>query len=486
MHDRNHKSRQTVRLVLVYLSMVSLIIVTVVLAMFFLMGYRLDFNSGSVKQRALLQFDSSPSGAIVQVDDNTVLSKTPNKAMVSSGIHEVSISRDGYKTWHKLISVEAGSVSWLNYAILVPSEPKIEISEQYDSLYKSLAAPNKKAILVQKQVDKPTFEFIDISGNKVKTTSLTIPMNSYSQSEQSDVSHTFQATGWDKNSRFVLIRHTNGQNLEWLLLDIQNPSATINISTLLGITIDDIVFDGTDGNKFYILSVGTIRSINLKDETISRVLVNNVDSFQYGDRASALTYVGKTDSRDALIVGSYRPNDSSPVILARFSDLSTSIKIATVNYDDIDYLAIATNQEVSFMKGVFPTAINSSSDSFKTAVTLEVKHEVNSLDFSPNDKYLLIQSGSYFATYDLEYKVLNRSAVAVGNFGVGLGWLARGYLWSINDSKLTIRQFDGTNVHELGSALVGYDAVMTEDLRYIYSFCQTNEGFQLQRIKMII
>lgn len=120
MQSKTLKRRKLFKRFLINTIMVSAVLVTVTVITLFMLGFRFDADNGNLEQNAFLQFDSIPSGATVSVDGVVASSKTPNKSSVTAGKHTVVMWRDGYQTWQKTLSVKSGTLTWLNYTLLIP------------------------------------------------------------------------------------------------------------------------------------------------------------------------------------------------------------------------------------------------------------------------------------------------------------------------------------------------------------------------------
>src|SRR5690554_5980999 len=126
MHRRNSKKRELIKRIAVY-SVMSLAVVTIVTGLvLFMMGYRLNFDDRHLQQGALVQFRSNPSRAMVLVDGESIGVRTPGKSSILPGEHKFEMWREGYKTWSKTINLTAGTLTWLNYALLIPEELEVE------------------------------------------------------------------------------------------------------------------------------------------------------------------------------------------------------------------------------------------------------------------------------------------------------------------------------------------------------------------------
>lgn len=461
-------------------------IVTVIVL--FMLGFRLNTNKGNLEQYAFLQFSSTPSGATVTVDGAVIGSKTPNKTSVPAGKHEIMMWRDGYETWHKSIDIKAGTLTWLNYTLLVPKKLPIEAVARYSSVYATLASPTGNSMLVAEKSDTPTFDLVDLGSDTIKTTKLVIPTNLYSESTTVGISHTFQINKWDDGGRYVLIRHIYGAKDEWLVLDTQSVASTKNITRLFDVSISDIVFSGTSGNVFYALVSSDIRKLDLSAGTISKPFVNNVSSFDIYSDSNVITYIGmNTDSVPKQVVGIYRDGDEKSSVIRTMPTTQTGpVHIATTHYFNQDYVAISEGKKVDILSGSYPNTTSDNTTTLKNIASFNTTEDVQKLTFSPIGEYVFAQSGAYFASYDLEYQKLASATISGTTDMSQLKWLDKNYVWSDRDGKLTIREFDGANVHAINAVTVGQDATLTHNGRYLYSINKTATDYQLQRVRMIL
>ncbi|HZJ34960.1 MAG TPA: PEGA domain-containing protein [Candidatus Angelobacter sp.] len=488
MYHRPSRKKQLARLISLYTVLTLLVLAIVTFISLFVLGFRFDSDKGHLEQYAFLQFDSSPSGAKVTVDGAEVGLGTPNKTSVPAGKHEVTMSREGYETWSKSVDAKAGVITWLNYTLLVPKILTVEPVATYESVYLTLASPKGRSMLIQRRVDTPTFSLADLSSDKVKSTELTIPASLYSESTTLGVTHTFQIAKWDEGGRYVLIKHTYDAKDEWLVFDTQNVALTKNITQLFNVTISGITFSGTSGNMFYILDSGNIHRLDLSAQTISEPLVSNVTSFGVYE-SNIITYVGiDATIADKRVVGLYRDGDDKSYVLRTVTgSKDIPLHIITTRYFNEDYVVIAEGKKVDVLGGSYPNTASDDVTSLKIVASFETAQDINEIMFSsPIGQYIFIQSGAYIASYDLEYQTFASSTIEGTGAVPPIKWLDENYVWSDRDGNLTIREFDGSNVHTINSVLVGQDVLLTRNGRYLYSINKVDTGYQLQRVRMIL
>lgn len=451
-------------------------------------GYRLDTN-GQIERGALVQFDSTPSGASVKIDDKTLGSTTATKSNVLAGTHTFIMQRAGYEKWQKTLDIKAGTLTWLDYTRLVPINRKPQSVATYPALYNSLASPDGKTMIVQQSPSDPTFQIVDLRSDKISTTTITVPQTVYSEPTTPNIAHIFTIKQWDSGGRYVLLQHKYGDKSEWIVVDTKDMTNTRNITTLLALDISQIIFSGTSGNILYALNGTDIRRLDLTAGTISRALVTGVSSFSLY-QTDVITYNG-VDPVDPTksVVGFYREGDNDSHVLRSVTTVpSTSMVIATSRYFNQDYVAIADDKTVDISAGSYPSSGSDDNSSLVPFASFNFAAKVDRLSFSPDGDYLLVQSGPTLVSYDLEHQLVNKYFVNTGTQATvtPLNWLDTAHTWSDYGDDLIMRDFDGTNTYTINHVVSGQGVVLTQNGKYLYSINKTNAGFNLQRVKMIL
>lgn len=490
MYRRASKKKELIKRIAVYAAMTVSVVVIVAGLVFVILGYRFDTDNGRVEQSALLQFATNPSGATIEIDGAAIGPKTPTKSSVLAGTHKFVMWRDGYETWQKTLDIKAGTLTWLNYARLVPKNRTVAAVAQYTSVNASLATVDGHDMLIQQDAAIPTFQLVNLQSDDIKTTTLTIPGALYSDASTAGVVHSFRVDQWDSGGRYVLLQHNYGDKKEWLVLDTNDIGATKNITKLLNFDISSAKLSGTSGNILYVLGASSdIRKIDLAAGTISRPLATNVTSFELFE-TNVLTYVGTDLTNPAKrVVGLYREGDSSPHVIRTVSSAAdVPLGIATSRYFNQDYVAIIEGNKVSILRGSYPDSNSNDTSSLALFDSFNFVTGINRVSFSAAGDYMLVQSGANFSSYDIEHKKVAQSVLASDiTATVGpLKWLDDTYLWSDYGGEVTIREFDGTNNNTINKAVIGQDAVLSQNGRYIYSIGKNATGYQLQRVRMIL
>ena len=105
MYEHDSKRKLRLRLTFTYAVMILTTLGLVVVALFIALGYRYNQFDGRFEQGGMIQFNSRPSGAEIQLDAVKLSNRTATRITATAGNHAVMVSRDGYKPWQKQATV---------------------------------------------------------------------------------------------------------------------------------------------------------------------------------------------------------------------------------------------------------------------------------------------------------------------------------------------------------------------------------------------
>jgi hypothetical protein len=464
------------------------VLVILTVTILFLQGFRLD-SGNRLSQGALLQFDSTPDAANIYIDDKDTGVRTAGKQTVVAGTHAVRFTKDKYEDWNRTVDFAAGTLTWLDYARMVPKDRPTQTVASFETAVGAKASPDNKYMMVQEVASEPVFQLADLRATDVKVAPLTLPASLYSEATTAGVAHTFTLDQWNDAGRFILIKHAYADQTEWLMVDTENVDQSINISKLLSVGFKDMRFAGSNGRTLFALSDdNNIRKLDLSSATISRALVSNVESFDLFN-TDTISYIG-IDPADASkrVAGIYQDGDDEPHVLRTVASLDTVLKIAVGTYFNDNYVAIGEGSKVTILKGSYQISGNDTLTDLKQFATMDLPGAITSLSLSPKSDYILAEAGTSFATYEIEHTrsasgKLDSNATAQAT---SLRWLDISHMWNIQNGTLVMRDFDNANSYAINAVAGNYDALISQNGRFFYSIGSSDTGFTLQRVKMIL
>lgn len=493
MNRHRSRKKEIIRRISIY-SLMSVTAVTLVAVLISLiLGYRFNFFTKQVEQTGLVQFNSSPRGARVLIDGQAY-EKTGTKNMVLPGEHDFNLQLDGYVEWWKTLSIKAGTVTWLDYPLLVPIEKNIDTEAHLAGLQQFEVSPDRRfgAGIFNDQEGTPFLTLVDFrNSQRPKVLEYPIDMSRLAGDfgESTVSGHDLTIARWADAGRYIILEHSykassgSSDAVEWLWFDREDPNTLINITTLVSLPIHDIRYAG--GKDIYILQdTGDVRRVGLGNGSISKPLLSGVVRFDsYG--IDTLTYISK--SSDEAIAGIWRKGWDSPVpVLTAPAVQADSLQVRVSRYFNTDTLVVSDGKTMNIYRGSLSSVDSSRNLLLKSPKQIKTSHFVENLRISPSGRFIVGENDARFTSYDLELKKHHRNLKKYQKDN--MQWLNSHYLWQIDsEGMLSIEEFDGANNNRLMVADEKYDVVLTTDLKYIYSLVANNHGgVDLMRLQMTV
>jgi hypothetical protein len=468
MYQHFNNRRRLIKRIIAYFFMVLAIVVGVAGATVWIMGFRFDLEQRTVDRISLVQFQSSPSGARIFLNDHQLNFTTPGRDdSVKPGANTIRYELDGYRDWHKTINLKPAEVRWLNYARLVPNDIKTDSISNFSNYHWVINSPNGNWILLHETPATRTLKLIDISDpQNIRVNDLPIP-DTILPGAAAD---TFNIIEWDSSSNYILLQRNIGDTHEILWLDRRDVSNSLNLTHLFGTNINGPHFLGNDSRTIFGTTTSSdLRRFEINSKTISAPLVSGVTNYDvYGD--GKLTYVAIVDGKQ--VVGIYY-RDRNYVM--RSYDDPQPIFAAFTHYYRADYFAIARGTEMTIITSPF-------SDNPQDEITVAVADGMDWLTYNAGGRFILVGLAEKVVSYDLE---TNESF----NFEVlGLTgkpkWLDDYRIYSTHDDKLVMTEFDGANREMLVPAT--RFGMFSTNNQYLFTFRIDDAGAHLQRSNMLI
>ena len=155
---------------LMVLAVILLVVITTMLAT----GYNVKPGKDwTIERTGLVQLQSTPTGANVTIDDEPIFGWTNLSRSMTEGEHRIALSREGYDTWSKTISVKAGLYYRLGYPRMILSEKKIEEFETIPEGYSlSFAKDGNIALLYSNE--KSAWKVLEINNSTPKSKEISV------------------------------------------------------------------------------------------------------------------------------------------------------------------------------------------------------------------------------------------------------------------------------------------------------------------------
>lgn len=480
MYRAPSKRTQLIKRIAVYSGMTAGVLILVIFLVFVMLGYRFSRDTGTIQQGGLVQFASRPNDASVTIGNAKLGARTPSKITVNPGSYDVSMSRSGYKNWNKSVNVRAGEVLWLNYAQMVPESVETKQLTKFDAVAGVKSSPNGDRFAILQDATKPVITFVDITAETPKLTTVTIPAESLPEGK----TPTYTLGEWANDSDRLLVNVSYETTTERLLVDRRDQNDTINITKRFDADIAEAVFDPRSSERIIARSLkGDVRIINTADESQSSVIADKVTYMSlYGNDAVMLVQAVEEGVQS---VG-YVSLGSDEVRELKRVQSADRVLVAAGNYFSEPHIAVSVGAQLDAYKlRSLPSSTADSNISMSSIYSVLLPAPADQLSIKSGGRFVLAQYAGGLMTYDIELQKQTITSFTSPVSGE-LRWLDKYHFYTTNGTHLDVLEFDGANAHQITALTTQFDAVQTDDGTFIYTINATNEGFALQRSRMIL
>lgn len=465
-----------------YGAMAIATIIGVVICIGWAMGYRFDFRSGQLSQVALLQFNSFPTGASVDVNGSRLTTRTPTRANIPTGEAKVAMSLQGYRSWNKTVAALPSSVRWLDYVRLVPQNIKTESVRTFPGVDEMLASPDKKwaVIITDKAKGAMTMAALD-DPKQPKFTDIKLDQNQLTNKGD----QTFRLVEWNSDSRYLLLSHTyhdddddHTEHVEHLTYDRQIQE-TRNLTRDFGMDLASPHFSGTSGDVVFALTGQDLRKIDYGNKSLSAPIASNVTAYTLYSN-SRIAFVSKTsdNGKTTQTVAIY--DDGKTTKIKTYNDDKTTL-VAFSRTNDVDYLAIGREETVAIYPDPLNIQSHGPSEKSTDMAYLSSPGGMDWMEMSNNGRFVLAGKGRKVVSYDVE---------TTENYSFELStegkpyWLDDYHILDQPDRTVTMLEFDGQNAEHIVSGHL--PAFLSDDGKYLFSLDDISGGVVLQRSAMTV
>ena len=473
METTKKKKLNSARVIAINIFMGFSVLIIVAVVLLIAMGYSFT-QDGNIEQSGLVQINSTPTGATVTIDGSEQFSRTNMSKMLHSGTHRIVVSKDEYDTWEKDLTVEAGLLTRLDWIRLFPLNPVIETVHQYDTpLRLASASPNHQFLLILPQ-NTNSAQLINIQNDDISYRTIDFSSILTTTTEPGTILEgDIDIIQWNQNNDKILLTWQNNDSKQWYLVDIKTPANSVNLSAKFSLDFTTILPASDSADKLWALENRNLRLINLKDSTISSILVDNIS--QLTNYLTTVAYLRENidpeTNQNFQSINIYKEGESSDQIIRRLEDDITDVQITLGNYWGDECIAYTLNNRLYLQIGSFPSAGKGSS-SLKTIAEHDLSFTPNTISSSPTDRIVALVKDTQIATYDIEL-----TSLAEFTFNTAqkqTNWLDDFLLWEISDQNLIVYDFDGDNQRSITQASPNSFAALTENDHWIYYLDDTS------------
>ena len=536
MDSEEKKRRQFIKVLLAeamrVFSVIAIVVVTTLLAM----GFSFS-TEGGIEQTGLMQIHSQPTGATVTLDGSALFSRTNTSRTMSAGEHHLKLSRDGYDTWEKTVKMYSGVLIRMYY-------PRLFLQNRVAESVLDLASGNtgtkelefyapstSRNYIIYAEQNAAEWRLLDLRGDEVKMSVLDLSgilpgmvvetaasgsasssvggstvsggASGNSASGKTDQNGAKQVTTpqyrfdgsiemikWSSNDEKILVKVAYEGKSEWVLVNLRNVAASLNLTKTFGLNFDQVEMIDNSASQLYALANHRLYRVNVAGEVLSRILVDNIESFV--NRGANVLYLTMADTKtETRTIGAYRDDEKGGTALLTVP-AKEPVKIALSRYFDEDYIAYTVGNSLTVYYGTLPSYNENREKSVledlkKLVEDKELEEVPTSFSASRDGEYVVARNGQKFMVTDLDMGDLWTYEAATSE----LNWLDASMMYAVKDGEILVWDFDGTNLRNLAESAktakdeaieaANFPVMLTANNRWIYYLVEGVNTYTLTR-----
>ena len=448
MDYEKRAKRQSLRIIFSEFVMFLAVVSMVVVLGFVVSGYWINGDL-KVERQGMLQINSIPTGLNITIDDELLrFQRTNSSKILSSGEHTVLLSKEGYDTWTKTVTIREGLLYRLNYPYLFRQEREKE--DVYDATGTTFAtvSPNRNLILL---VNKTTnWTLINLDSTTIKPIAVDISKAFSSVSLATGAASglftgEILATEWDNANEHILFKVKNGENIEWVLLNVRNATKSVNLAREFASNFEDVRILDSSASNLLAMRNGNLHKVDVESRQISAILASGVIHYDYYDNE----IIYSTEEKINLL--KLGDEKATPI-----EELEAPATLLLSKFYEDKYITVIRDLEVIVYK----------KDDLTEVARADLSFAPNYYKVGHDGDFIFLRNGSQLATFDMEALALKEWSPESEKFG----WITNYMIYTVKNNELIVYDYDGLNRRSISTNVSAHFPVTITNNRWMYYF----------------
>jgi len=425
-------------------------------------------KDGTIIQNGLVFISSQPRPADIYMNGELKNHRTNARIALPSGIYDLQLKRDGYRTWQRTIEVAGGDVQHFDYPLLVPDELTSKELRTFTAKPRvATQSPDRRWLLLQQPGSMTSFSLYDLKDPAKAPVNVNLPPGILSKAA---VKQDWQFEEWADDNKHILLQHNYDGKREFILVDITDAVKSQNLNRTLSASPSRLTLLDKKYDQYYLYDALTK---NLRKATLGAPQPVTV-------LKRALNY--QTHAADTLL---YATDDGAPAgkVLVRLKIGDTVYPVRTfpadssylldlAKYDNKLYLAVGSGavDRVYIYKDPVGQLRELPDHALVPAQVLHV-HRPNHVSFSTNAQFIMAENGNQFGVYDIEnekgYNFVTKQPIDKPQKHAA--WMDGYRLTYVSRGRLLMFDYDDTNQQPLVAADPAYLPALAPDSKFLYA-----------------
>jgi len=465
--SRAHQIRLIVGYVLIG---VALVLATRVLV-YQANGFGLD-KEGDVIQNGLVFVSSTPGSADIYINDQRK-DTTNTRLTLQAGTYKLRLTRDGYRDWQRAVTVEGAGLERIYYPFLIPKDlSNKELTSYSTKPGMSTESPDRRWLVVKKPGSLADFDMYDIKDAKKAQSlksSFSVPAGVFTAAASSE-GESLKTLEWSNDNIHFVVQHNYDGKIEYVLVSRKDPAQSVNLSQKLAMVAGQVVtLQDKKYDKYFVHNpvLQTLATASLDAPGQVKLLDNVLAYKTYG--TDEVLFVSKQGAAAGKVAVKLLHDGKTYTVRTLAEAASYSLQLS--RYNDSWFVTAGSSSENKTYIYKDPATVLQRKDKTLIPVAVLKLTSPTYAAISANSQYILGESGTDFAVYDIEN---DRSHVyhidkPLDAPQLHADWMDGNRITYVSAGGVVIFDFDGTNVQSLVPATADQPVIFDTGYTAIYS-----------------
>lgn len=412
-------------------------------------GFTVDRSTGEVIQNGLVFVAAHPEPADIYINGKLHRSQTESRLVLPEGHYSFELKRAGYRPWKHDVQLEGGKIERLVYPFLFPENLISKDAQLYANAPAFASqSPDRRWLLVLQPGSMTNFDLFDLGNERLPSKPVVLPAGIMTASEQPQ---SLTPTEWSTNNRHVLVKHTFGDQFEFIMIDREAPGNSFNVNRLFNISPTEVALRDKRHDRLYVLDAnGTLQTADVRSRALAPLLQRVLAFKPHG--GEQVLYVTDRAASPGKVNANILDGNRSYTIKDLVAGGPYLIDMA--RFDNRWYVAVGSAKEGKtyvYRDPLDPLRRQIYQHLVPTAI-LRAKNPTN-VSFSFNARFVALQGGTEMSIYDAE---MDRRFDYDMNVPIAPGstakWIDGHRLSILSEGKIVIFDFDGLNQQTLNAS----------------------------------
>ncbi len=465
MDRKKAKKIHSARIIMTNIFMGLSVVAIVFILMLVAMGFSFNEN-GHLEQSGLLQLTSQPRGATVEIDGEVQFGRTEINKMLSSGEHEIRVSKSGYDAWQEKVRIDSGLLTRIEWVRLFPLNPESQKTLTFTEP-RLLSFSTDRKYLLYGEADKTVLQLINLQDNQPRGTEIDIPTVLGITNKETSRSANLSVKSWNDSSNRVILTWTNETGVYWYLANLEHPENSINLTAKFGYNFSTILIANDSASKLWAVENSNLHLIDLGNTTINPTGITGIEAI--ANNHDVIAYLSTDATNNARTIKIFQEGETGSSLVADITAANAaSIHFAMGTYWGEEWLTYSTDKTVYVLGGKYPSFETPVKNALKSIIKRDLDYVPTSASRDNEERIVAFTDGTNTLAFDFETKDYFDSSFSEATTP---HWLDDYLFWYRASNKIFVQDFDGYNNRELiDNADNELPICLSENNKWLYYF----------------